>query len=344
MEKVLITGATGLIGSHVAEYFNAAGIETVCLVRKNSNTDFLRSIKTEIVYGDICDKNFLKNFFSSGINFIVHTAAMVGDWGNYADFYNTNVVGTLNVLDAAQYNSIKDLIITGSVSCYGEESSGLIKDETYKYNPHYKYFLDSLFPSCMNYYRDTKAEANIKAIEYAAKYSMNLTILNPAWVYGEREFHSGFYDFLKNIKNGLAIVPGNKSNKFHTIYARDLAKIYYLAYTKKLKGVNEFLAVSPSAEYLYILLDMFCQKAGYKIPVRIPKVLIYPPALITELIFTLLKIKKAPSISRARVNIFYDNIEYSSKKMMDALEFTPDYTLEEGIENTVSWYQNNNYL
>lgn len=344
MEKVLITGATGLIGSHVAEYFKANGISTICLVRKNSNTDFIKSINSELVYGDITDINLLNSILGSGISYVVHTAALVGDWGNYDDFYNVNVLGTLNVLKAAEYNQVKDVIITGSVSCYGEESATNVKDETCRYNSHYKYFLDSVFPSCMNFYRDTKAEANVKAIEFASEKSMNLTVLNPAWVYGEREFHSGFFDFIKTVKNGPAIVPGSKRNKFHSIYARDLAKIYYLAYNKKLKGINEFLAVSPSAEYQYKLLDLFCLKAGYKIPVRLPKVIIYPPAFIMELVYTLLKTKTVPAISRARVNIFYDNIEYSSKKIMDELGYTPDYALEEGVENTVNWYKSNNYL
>lgn len=344
MEKVIITGASGLIGSHIIELFLSKNIHPVCMVRENSSTDFLNSIGADIVYGDITDLKKMMRVFGMGIDFIIHTAAKVSDWGSYKDFYDVNVTGTLNVLKAANLNNIKDIIITGSVSCFGEESSQVIKGEDYTYSSHYNYFLDKIFPSALNYYRDTKAEANRKAIEYAKENYLNLTILDPAWVYGEREFHSGFYDFLKMVKSGIPLMPGSKYNKFHTIYVRDLAKIYYIAYQKRLEGINEILAVSPEAELQCKIFDMFCRKAKLKPPKRLPKFLIYPPAFLTELFYTVFRIKTTPPISRARVNTLYDNIEYSSRKLTCLLDYQPDYSLEEGIENTVRWYKENNYI
>lgn len=235
MNSVLITGAGGLLGSHIAEYFTGKGIHVTCLIVNNNSYEFLESLNVEIKYGDITDFNSLIKAFS-GYSSIIHAAAKVVDWGSYADFYETNVSGTLNVLKAALDCGIKNVIITGSISCYGEESSTEIKNEDSSYDSHYNYFLDGIFSSGMNYYRDTKAEANKKAIQYAQENNLNLTIINPAWIYGEREFHSGFYEFLKSIKRGLRFVPGSRKNRFHTIYVRDLAKIYYLAYKKILRG------------------------------------------------------------------------------------------------------------
>ncbi len=344
MERVLITGATGLIGSHIAEYFADKGLRPVCMVRQGSKIDFLKTINVEIVTGDISDIRSLEKVLGTGFDFVIHTAAKVGDWGRYEDFYNTNVEGTLNVLRTAKLYKIDNIIITGSISCYGEEPNQKVKDETHPYNSHYNYFLDSIFPSGMNYYRDTKAEAGIRAIEYAKENKLNLTILHPAWVFGEREFHSGFYDFLSTIKSGITLVPGSAKNKFHTIYARDLSAIYYLAYKKRLSVINEFLAVSPVAENQYKLFNMFCEKAGYKLPRRISKSVIYFPAFFTELFYTIFRIKSVPLISRARVNIFYDNIEYSSAKLISELGFSSRYSLEESVENTVRWYKENHYL
>lgn len=344
MSRIVITGASGLIGSHVAEFFTSKGISPVCMTRVNSKNDFLKSIGACIICGDVTDMESLLKVFSPGADFVIHTAAKVGDWGCFDEFYEVNVLGTLNVLKAAKENNVKNVIITGSISCYGEESSSEIKNEDMPYNSHYSYFMDKLFPSGLNFYRDTKAEANRRAIEYAKKNSMNLTIIDPAWVYGEREFHSGFYDFLKTVKSGLSLVPGSKRNKFHTIYVRDLAKIYYLAYQKRLQGVNEFLAVAPRAEYQYQLFDLFCKKAGFKTLHRLPKPLTYPPAFLTELLYTVFRIKSTPLISRARVNTFYDNIEYSSEKLCRELGFVPDYTFEESVDNTISWYKENKYL
>lgn len=341
-EKIVITGATGLAGSHIAEYFSAKGLKPFCLLRKESNADFLNTLDVQIIYGDINKTEELTECFK-GAGIIIHTAAKVSDWGKYDDFYKTNVLGTLNVLRAANHCGIKDVIITGSISCYGEENSQIVKDEEYGYHSHYHYFMDKIFPSGMNFYRDTKAEANIQAINYALENNINLTILEPAWIYGEREFHSGFYDFLKSVKD-FPISLGSKKNKFHSIYARELAKIYFLAYKKRLTGVNKILAVSRKAEYQHKIMDSMCKTAGLKIPKRLPKFLIYPPALLIELFYTLFNFKNPPLISRARVNMFYDNIEYSSSKMIDLLDYSEDYTFEESIANTINWYKNNNYL
>ncbi len=343
MNKVVLTGAGGLAGSHIAEYFISKDVNLLCLVRSNKNLDFLKTLKVKIKFADINKIDTLIESFN-GVDFIIHTAAKVSDWGSYEEFYNANVIGTLNVLRAANHCGIKDVIITGSISCYGEESSTKIKKETDEYNPHYKYFLDGIFPSGMNFYRDTKAQANIKAIKYAENNLMNLTIIEPAWVFGERELHSGFYGFLKTVRSGFPFVPGSKKNKFHTIYAKDLAKIYFLAYKKKLKGINNILAVAPEAEYQYILLNSLCKKAGYKIPYRIPKFIFYPPAFLLELFYTIFRFKNPPAISRARVNLFYDNIEYSDIKLKEMLGFVSDYTFEQSIEKTINWYKENNYL
>jgi len=344
MNKVIITGAAGLIGSHVAEYFMSKGISPVCVIRKHSNAEFLKSIGVDIMYADITHPDELNSVFASGADAVIHTAAMVGDWGKFQQFYDVNVSGTMNVLRAAKLNNINNLIITGSVSCFGEVDSAAVISESNPYNSHYNYFLDKIFPSALNYYRDTKAESMLKAKEYAKENNMNLTILHPGWVYGEREFHTGFYDFLKMVKDGMFLLPGSKNNKFHSIYARDLAKIYFLAYRKKLTGVNEFLAVAPAAEYQSKIFNLFFEKAQLKPPHQLPKAVMYPAGFLLELFYTLFKIKQPPPISRGRVNIFYDNIEYSSEKLMRELGFTPDYSLEESIEKTVNWYKQNNYL
>jgi len=129
MNRILLTGATGLTGSHIAEYFAGMGTDVTCLVRKGSNTRLLDSLNLPIIYGDITDKESLKNSFNNKFDYIIHTAAKVSDWGKYDDFYKINVTGTLNVLEAAFINGIRNVIITGSISCYGEESSTEIKYE-----------------------------------------------------------------------------------------------------------------------------------------------------------------------------------------------------------------------
>lgn len=338
MDSVIITGATGFVGSHVVRMFCEKGIKVGCLVRKESNLSNIEGLPVQLVYGDITDFYCMKSAFK-GYDFVIHIAAYARDWGKYEDFYKVNVEGTLKVLQACFENGIQNVIITATNSVYGEEDCAHIKDEHSPCKSHYKYFLDKLFPCKMNYYRDSKALARQKAIEYASEKGINLTILEPVWVYGEREFNTGFFEYIKTAKSGIPFLPGSKRNKFHVVYARDLARAYYLVYLNKLKGINNFIIGNKEAEKMDRIYSLFCEKANVRKPLNLPKFVFYPIGFTMELLYTLFDMKEAPLLTRGRVNMFYDNIEYSTKRAQDLLGFTSEYSLEEGIERTVNWYR-----
>lgn len=343
MRNVLITGSNGYIGSHIVEQFVNNGVHVRCMVRKGSDTSFLNDPRFEIVHGDIRNTESLIKAMN-GCECVVHNASFVGDWGKYWTFYETNVVGTLNVLKACAECGIRQVIMTGAVSSYGEENCYSVKNEESDFNSHYPYFLDSLFPNSNNFYRDTKAQATIEAMRYAAETGINLTIIEPVWVYGEREFKTGFYEYIKSCKEGVFAAPGSKKNKFHVIYVKDLVRAYYLSYLKKLPGVHRIIVGNSEIEHMDRIFGMFCEKAGVRKPILLPKFVIYPIGFLLELIYTLFRSNKPPLLSRSRINMFYDNIEYSTKKAFDLLGFRNEYSLEEGIQRTVNWYIENNLI
>ncbi|MEL7564115.1 MAG: NAD-dependent epimerase/dehydratase family protein [Dehalobacterium sp.] len=339
MSNVLITGAGGFIGSHVAETFCAEGVHVGCLVRKDSNLKNIKALPVHLEYGDIVDGGSLIRAFK-GYDYVIHIAAFARDWGRYETFYQTNVEGTLNVLKASLENGIRNVIITSSVSVYGEENFRQIKTEDSPHKSHYQYFLDNLFPCKMNYYRDTKALAKEKAIEFAHEWGLNLTILEPVWVYGEREFTTGFFDYLKTAKSGIPFLPGCKGNKFHVVYVKDLARAYYLAYLHQLPGVQSIIIGNQEADKMDRIYGLFCEQAGVRKPLNMPKCISYPIGFFMEFIYTLFNLKSAPLLTRGRVNMFYDNIEYATAKAERLIGFKNKYGIEEGIERTVNWYQN----
>jgi nucleoside-diphosphate-sugar epimerase len=179
---------------------------------------------------------------------------------------------------------------------------------------------------------------------YAAEYGIDCTILEPAWVYGEREFTSGFFTYVQSVRRGLRYMPGSKTNTFHVIYVRDLARAYVLAAQKPLPGVERMLLGNPGPHPMHKIFRLFCIEAGLEPPRLLPKWAVYPPAMLLECIGTILRSRKSPLLTRGRVNMFYDSIGYSSDKAARLLGFTCQYTLEEGIHNTVQWYRDNGYL
>ncbi len=338
MNNVMITGATGFIGSHIVRIFCENQIHVGCLMRETSNRKNLNGLPIEIKIGDIREGEGIETAFQ-GYDCVIHNAAKAEDWGHYDEFFQTNVMGTLNVLRASVKAGVKNIILTASNSVYGEENSFIVKDENSPYKSHYKYFGDGVFPCKLNYYRDTKALAKKEAIKFAKEHDLNLTIIEPVWVYGEREFNTGFYEYIKTAGTGIVFLPGSKKNKFHVVYAGDLARAYLAAYKKHLVGINCILIGNEKAESMDKIYRLFCLEAGIRKPFNIPKILVYPIAFKLELLYTIFRAKKPPLLTRGRVNMFYDNIEFSVKKAEELLGFTNQYTLEEGIKKTVAWYK-----
>lgn len=338
MNGVMITGATGFIGSHITRAFCENQVRAGCLIRKDSSISNLAGLSVELKIGDIRNIEELTRIFE-GYDWVIHNAAKVADWGRYEDFYQTNVVGTVNVLTACVQAGIKNVLMTGSNSVYGEENCFDVKNEQSPYNSHYSYFGDSIFPCKLNYYRDTKALAKKEALAFAASHDLNLTIIEPVWVYGEREFNTGFYEYLKTAKSGIPFVPGAKRNKFHVIYAGDLARAYFLAYTKQLTGIHSILVGNKRPERMDKIYRLFCSEARLKKPRNLPKALVYPAAFIMELLFTLIDFPSPPLLTRGRANMFYDNIEFSVEKASQILGFRSSFSLEEGVKRTVLWYK-----
>lgn len=342
-DSIFLTGATGFIGSHVAEYLSGQGFRLVCGVRENSNTDFLKTLQVEQRFADITDPNSLIQAMK-GCSTVIHTAGKVSDWGKFQDFYEVNVVGTRNVLNACRTNGIKQVITTGSVSCFGEENCLILKDEQSPHNPRYAYFLENIWPSGMNFYRISKSMAVKETEEFAFRNNMNITVLHPVWVYGERESSSGFYEYMKFVRSGMPFSPGSRSNLFHVIYARDLARAYHQALKNSPSGFSDYIIGNKTVDKLEDIFTLVCREMGQRKPMNLPKFICWPVGFSAELFASLLNLKRPPFLTRARINMFYDSICYSTQKAENELSFTCRYSLEEGIINTVQWYKDNRLI
>lgn len=341
--RLLLTGATGFIGSHVLEALTAKGRPVVVLARPTSNVAHARSLGAEIRCGDVSDLASVRAAMR-GCAQVVHAAARATDWASAEDFHRTNVIGTCNILEAARLEGIVHTILTGSNSSYGEENSLRPKDESSPYKSHYPYFLDRIFPCAFNGYRDSKAASTEQAVVLARAHQLNVTILEPIWVYGEREFGTGFYSYVKAVQSGARWMPGSPRNLFQVCYAKDLARAYVLACEKRLPGVERIIVGDPAPVPMRQVFGLFCREAGLSAPRLLPKWGTYPIGFALELCYTLTGRRHPPLLTRGRVNTFYDSIQFSTAKARHLLGFECAYTLEQGIRQTVRWYKDNGYL
>src|SRR5262245_50960322 len=111
----LITGATGQLGSHIAEQLVERGERVRALARPTSVTEFMRHLRTEIVEGDMHDVESLKRA-CTGADIVFHCAARVSDWGPWREFERETVTATQNLLAACGAAKVGRLLHVSSIS------------------------------------------------------------------------------------------------------------------------------------------------------------------------------------------------------------------------------------
>src|SRR5260370_12123063 len=114
----VVTGATGLLGSHIAEQLVARGERVRALVRPTSDTTFLKLLGIDMVTGDLADPASLRRAVD-GADVVYHCAARVGDWGPWRA-YKVNIVdATQHLLDACRKVGIGRFLHVSSIGVYG---------------------------------------------------------------------------------------------------------------------------------------------------------------------------------------------------------------------------------
>jgi dihydroflavonol-4-reductase len=174
--KAFVTGATGFVGSHVAESLQQQGAELRLLVRKASGTDNIDLLHADRVEGDLCDFESLRRGMS-GCDVVFHVAADYRLWvRNPDEMYRANVDGTLAILDAARMAGIKRVVYTSSVATMGFLSDGRIVDEESSVD----------IADMIGHYKRSKFMAEQAALA-AGRAGAPVVVVNPTTPIGERD-------------------------------------------------------------------------------------------------------------------------------------------------------------
>jgi len=236
-KNVLVTGGAGFIGSHLVDRLLADGTHVTVL--DNFSTGRPQNLahckdEIELIEADICDFNNIKMYFE-GRDIVFHLAALadiVPSIVNPRSYYSSNVMGTMNVVEAARLAGVKKLVYTASSSCYGVPPEGCYPtSESAPIDPQYPYAL-------------TKYLGEETVLHWGKVYDLPVIALRLFNVYGPRSRTSGTYGavfgvFLAQKLDGkpyTVVGDGEQTRDF--IFVSDVADAFAAAgYSDLKRGV-----------------------------------------------------------------------------------------------------------
>ncbi len=326
----LVTGATGLLGSHIVEQLRKRERPVRAVVRFGANLDWLKRRGVEIVEGDMTNLASLERA-CEGVQCVYHGAARVGDWGPWPEFVKITVEGSNNLFDAAEKASVPRFIHVSSISVYGHRNeAGLVIDETQPLGVNVHKW---------SYY--TRAKVMVErelARRQEAGSRVKFTVIRPSWLYGPRD-RATLPRLAAMIRMGKAKLLGDGDNRLNVVYAGNVAEACILAADSP-TAVGQAYNCSNDGEltqrqYFDLLADAL---GAPRVTKKAPFKAAYAAALSLECLGHLLKWKKPPMITRYAVWLMGRQTFFSTDKARRELGWESTVGYEEGIPMTVRWF------
>ncbi len=326
----LITGATGLLGSHIAEQLVKRGRPVRALVRSSSDTRFLESLDgVELVSGDVTDPGSLAAA-CRGVNTVYHAAAAVGDWGSWKKYFvPVTIGGTRNMLAAATQAKVARFLHVSSISAYGHPTTpGLVIDETFPLGQKLHRW---------SYYSRAKVSAEQLVRETHEKGDIAATVVKPSWLYGPRD-RASMPRLIRAIGAGKGKLIGDGSNRLNLTYAANAAEGCILAAEKDC-AIGESYNLSSDgaitqAEYFNAIAECLgAPPVTRKVPYRVASA----AAFLMEFFGHLFHRKSPPLVTRYSVWLIGRRCFFSEEKARRELGWQATVGYDEGIHRAVTW-------
>ena len=325
--KVLLTGATGFIGSFLAEYLLEKGYQVRCLVRTSSNLRWIADLDVECHYGSLDDIESLKRGLN-GVEYVFHLAGITKALKG-TEFVQANYQGTKNLARAVIESKakLKRFLFVSSQAAVGPSPTIEFLDET-------------SVPKPMSAYGKSKLAAE-QALNSVAD-QIPVTIVRPPVVFGPRD--TDVLNYFKTLRIGLIPKLDGREKYVSLIYVKDLVRGILLAANRKVAVGKTYFLTAPrpySWEKFGKLILQVMNKKGFRL--NVPSILLDGMSLVAE---GLSKVTgKASIFGKQRLaELKQDFWVISPHRAKTDLKFETKIPLEQGISETLSWYIENRWL
>lgn len=328
--KVLITGATGFLGSHVTDVFLENDCTVRALVRATSDTRQLEGSGVECVVGSLSDTASIQRALK-GMDVLVHCAGG-GKVQNIQELYDNNTTTTVNLLEAATANTSRTLrrfVFVSSLAAHGPSNSGVAPTTTTPDHP-------------ISHYGRSKLRAERRLLE--AKDKINLTIFRPPPIYGPGDRRT-LLPVMKAIQRHLMPLPG-PAHRTAMIFGRDCATaIYQSAVTDHPSGRIYYVEDGRGSYTRREMAHIIARELGVRgiVKFRLPFRLMGMGAFANEKLAGLLR--RSTAINRDKIKDLEQKFWLCDASVTRSeLNWQPETQFEEGARITVQWYRQQGWL
>jgi nucleoside-diphosphate-sugar epimerase len=325
--RLLVTGGTGFIGSHLAEEGRRRGAEVVVLgltdrPEERANAELLSRLGAEVLAGSITDPELCRRS-ARGATHIFHLAVAMREGGKSDDFFESiNLDGTRHLLQAATTERVQRFVYCSTIGIYGHRAPGITSEES------------ALSPG--NIYERTKVTAERLVRDFAQNCGLAAVVLRPADVYGPRDHR--LLKLFKGVSRGRFPLFGAGEGRRHMVYVDDVVSAFFQACERQ-EAVGEGLIVAgPRACSLRELLDEIKAATGSpRYGIRLPLAPMLALAAVVEDVCAALAVD--PPIYRRRMDFFHSDSEFDTSRARRVLAWEPKVDLQEGIRRTFEAYR-----
>jgi oxidoreductase len=324
---VLVTGATGFIGGHLARRLVQEGHRVRCLARASSDTSLLDELGVDVAVGDLTSAGSLAAA-TRGCRHVLHCAALVSDWATVEEMQRANVVGTRNLLEACVGASVERFVHFSSTDVYGYPGGPAI-DETHA------------TARFRNWYAQTKlaAEAEVRGAE--RERALDVVILRPATVYGPRST-AVIGEIARAIRGGHMILIDRGRAIAGLCYVDNLTDAALLALRHDAAPGQAFNVTDGLDVTWKQLTDGLAEGLGrprvrWSVPYRLADGLGFTLEQGYRLIRRTTRLTTPPLLSRQAVHVMGIDQDFSNAKARELLGWEPRVDYAEGLEATLAW-------
>ena len=327
---VLITGGTGFIGSRLALALLENGDAVRVLGQANNeaeaaNQKEIEANGAEVVLASVTDREQMFKLLA-GIDLVYHFAAAQHE-ANVPDqlFYDVNVTGTKNLLDASVAAGVKRFVHGSTIGVYGTAVSGTVNEQS-PLNPD-------------NIYGVTKLEGEQLVRSYQDKLPVVIIRISETYGPGDRRLLKLF----RGIRKGVFFMIGDGRNRHHLVYIDDLIAGLRLAATVAGAAGQTFILAGANPITTNEMITAVAAALETKLPrFRAPLTPFLLLAAVMEGVLRPFGIQ--PPLHRRRMDFFKKSFALSSDLAAAVLGFAPRIDFQQGAKETAKWYKEMSHL